>query len=76
MTSASAIYIAYNGWPGNVNFTPPWPGTGKQWYRFTDIATWNESANTVPNPGSEAMIGGERIVYRLEARSLLVLIAK
>ncbi|MES2671160.1 MAG: isoamylase [Pseudomonadota bacterium] len=74
--SASAIYVAYNGWSGNVNFTLPWPGSGKQWYRVTDTATWNEGANTVANPGSEALIGGEWTVYGVEARSLLVLIAK
>lgn len=70
------IYIAYNGWSGNVNFTLPWPGTGKQWYRVTDTATWNEGPNTVALPGSEAYIGGEWTVYGLQARSLLVLIAK
>ncbi len=74
--SASAIYVAYNGWSGNVNFTLPWPGSGKQWYRVTDTATWNEGANTVANPGGEALIGGEWTVYGLEARSMLVLIAK
>ena len=74
--SASAIYVAYNGWSGNVNFTLPWPGSGKQWYRVTDTATWNEGANTVANPGSEALIGGEWTTYGVEARSLLVLIAK
>jgi glycogen operon protein len=70
------IYIAYNGWSGNVNFTLPWPGTGKQWYRVTDTATWNEGPNTVALPGSEALIGGENTSYGLQGRSLLVLIAK
>ncbi|MBL8244662.1 MAG: hypothetical protein JNL89_10745, partial [Rhodanobacteraceae bacterium] len=74
--SASAIYVAYNGWSGNVNFTLPWPGAGKQWYRVTDTATWNEGANTVVSPGAEALIGGEWTVYGMQGRSLLVLIAK
>ncbi|HEY0662039.1 MAG TPA: isoamylase [Lysobacter sp.] len=74
--SASAIYVAYNGWSGNVNFTLPWPGTGKQWYRVTDTATWNEGPNTVVVPGSEALIGGEYTVYGVQGRSLLLLIAK
>lgn len=74
--TASAIYVAYNGWSGNVNFTLPWPGTGKQWYRVTDTATWNEGPNTVAVPGSETLIGGEYTVYGLQGRSLLVLIAK
>ncbi len=74
--AGNPIYVAYNGWSGNVNFTLPWPGSGKQWYRVTDTATWNEGPNTVANPGSEALIGGEWTVYGVEARSLLVLIAK
>ncbi|MGG6461856.1 glycogen debranching protein [Solilutibacter silvestris] len=74
--SASAIYIAYNGWSAQVNFVLPWAGNGKQWYRVTDTATWNEGANTVAVPGSEALIGGEYATYGLEARSVLVLIAK
>jgi glycogen operon protein len=73
---ASAIYVAYNGWSGDVNFNLPWPGAGKQWYRVTDTATWNEGPNAVVVPGSEAFIGGEGTVYGLQARSLLLLIAK
>ncbi len=74
--SASALYMAYNGWSGQVNFRLPWPGAGKSWYRVTDTATWNDGANTMVAPGSEAFIGGENTVYGLEARSLLLLIAK
>jgi isoamylase len=74
--SASAIYVAYNGWSGKVDFTLPWPGSGKAWYRVTDTATWNEGANTVKPPGQEDHIGGEWTTYGLEARSVLLLIAK
>ncbi|MCC6128396.1 MAG: glycogen-debranching protein [Acidobacteria bacterium] len=74
--SASAIYVAYNGWSGDVNFTLPWPGTGKSWYRVTDTSNWAEGANQFAAPGSEAYIGGEWYVYGLKARALLVLIAK
>ena len=74
--SASAIYVAYNGWSGNVNFSLPWPGAGKNWYRVTDTANWNDGANAVVLPGSESYIGGEWTTYGMEARSLLVLIAK
>ncbi len=74
--TASAIYVAYNGWSANVNFSLPWPGTGKTWYRVTDTATWNDGPNTVAVPGSEALIGGEGTSYGLETRSVLVLIAK
>ena len=74
--TASAIYVAYNGWSGNVNFSLPWPGSGKQWYRVADTAIWNEGANIVAAPSAEAFIGGEGTNYGLEARSLLVLVAR
>lgn len=72
----SAIYIAYNGWSGNVNFTLPWPGAGKNWYRVTDTSNWNEGENTVKPVGSEDFIGGEYTSYGLNGRAILVLIAK
>lgn len=74
--TASAIYVAYNGWSGSVNFTLPWPGAGKTWYRVMDTSNWNEGENTVVAPGSEALIGGENTVYGLNGRAVLLLIAK
>lgn len=74
--SGSPIYIAYNGWSGAVNFTLPWPGYGRNWYRVTDTASWNEGSNTVATPGNEAFVGGEWTNYSLHGRSVLVLIAK
>jgi len=74
--SASAIYVAYNGWSGNVNFTLPWPGAAKSWYRVTDSCTWAEGAGQVRTPGAEDFIGGENYVYGVCGRGLLLLIAK
>lgn len=74
--SASAIYVAYNGWSGDVNFVLPWPGNGKNWYRVMDTSVWNEGVDTVVNPGSESFIGGEWTSYTLRARGVLLLIAK
>jgi len=74
--SGSPIYIAYNGWSGAVNFQLPWPGNGRNWYRVTDTASWNEGPNTVATPGSEAFIGGEWTNYSVHGRSVLVLIAR
>ncbi|KRC00936.1 isoamylase [Duganella sp. Root198D2] len=74
--SASAIYVAYNGWSGNVNFTLPWPGAGKSWYRVTDSCPWAEGAGQVRTPGAEDLIGGENYVYGVCGRGLLLLIAK
>jgi len=77
--TVGAIYVAYNGWSGNVSFTLPWPGTGQQWYRVTDTCSWIESrgANQVLlNPGASDLIGGENASYGLCARGVLVLVAK
>jgi len=74
--SASAIYVAYNGWSGNVNFTLPWPGNGKSWYRVTDTCTWAEGAGQVRAPGAEDAVGGENTTYGVCGRGVLLLIAK
>lgn len=74
--TASAIYVAYNGWSSLVNFTLPWPGNGKSWYRVMDTSNWNEGANTVVAVGAETAIGGESTVYGVNARAVLLLIAK
>jgi len=74
--STAAIYVAYNGWSGNVNFTLPWPGAGKNWYRVTDTSNWNEGTSTVKTAGTEDFIGGEYTSYGLGGRAILVLIAK
>ncbi|HYV43230.1 MAG TPA: isoamylase [Myxococcaceae bacterium] len=73
---SSAIYVAYNGWSGDVDFTLPWPGNGKSWYRVTDTSTWNEGPNTWVAPGSEAFIGGEFTHYVLHGRAVMVMVAK
>jgi glycogen operon protein len=74
--TASALYVAYNGWSGDVSFTLPWPGTAKSWYRVTDTSTWAEGPSQVADPGTEAFIGGEGIAYVLHGRGLLLLIAQ
>jgi glycogen operon protein len=74
--SAAAIYIAHNAWSAQVNFTLPWPGNGKSWYRVTDTCSWAEGANQVRSPGSEDQIGGENTSYGVCGRGTLVLIAK
>ncbi len=74
--TASAIYVAYNAWSSQVNFSLPWPGYGKSWYRSTDTCGWAEGAGQVRAPGAEDPIGGEATVYGLCGRGMLLLIAK
>ncbi len=74
--SAAAIYVAYNGWSGAVDFKLPWAFNGKQWYRVTDTCNWAEGASQVSSPGSEPVVGGEGATYGVCARGLVVLIAK
>ncbi len=74
--TTSAIYIAYNGWSGDFDFTLPWPSNGKQWYRVTDTCPFGEGANQVAAPGFESVVGGENAHYGLCGRGMVVLIAK
>ncbi len=72
----SALYVGYNGWSGDVSFTLPSAGAGKNWYRVTDTGTWAEGADQVAAPGSETLIGGAGTAYTVHGRALLLLIAK
>jgi glycogen operon protein len=76
LNGETAIYVAYNGWSGNVNFTLPSAAPGTNWYRVTDTCAWAEGPNQVSAPGAEAQIGGQGYVYGLCGRGLLLLIAK
>ncbi len=73
---AAAIFVAYNGWSGNVDFRLPWPGAGRSWYRVTDSCNWAEGPAQVREPGQEVLMGGESTVYGLCGRGVLLLIAK
>ena len=73
---ATAIYVAYNGWSGAVNFILPSPGSGKNWYRVTDTCNWADGPNTAAIPGAESLIGGQGTNYGLCGQALLLLIAK
>ncbi|WP_428268777.1 alpha-amylase family glycosyl hydrolase [Haliangium sp.] len=75
--SAKAIYIAYNGWEGYVDFTLPWTGpNASAWYRVTDTCDWAEGPDQVRAPGQEDFIGGEGTTYGLCDRGILILVAK
>ncbi len=73
---APAVYVGYNGWSGDVTFTLPSPGAGRQWYRVTDTSNWAEGPAQVATPESEAFIGGTGTNYVLRGRGLLLLIAR
>ncbi|HEX7813759.1 isoamylase [Dyella sp.] len=73
---SNSMYVAYNGWSGQVTFTLPAPPTGTQWYRVTDTCNWNDGANTFAAPGSETLIGSAGATYGQCGQSLLLLIAK
>ena len=71
---AAAIYVAYNGWSGDVTFTLPAPPAGRQWFRVTDTSTWAEGPDQVRPPGAEDPLGGTP--YLLHGRALLLLVAR
>jgi glycogen operon protein len=74
--NSPSIYVAYNGWSGDVNFTLPSPGNGANWHRVTDTCGWAEGPSQVRNPGAEDSLGGQGFAYSLCGRGLALLIAK
>ncbi len=75
--SASSIYVAYNGWSGEVNFTLPSPGDGATWSRVTDTCGWAEGCpNSLCAPGAEDILGGSGYAYDVCGRGLVVVDCK
>jgi isoamylase len=72
--SAASVYVAYNGWSGQVTATLPAPRPGKAWYRVSDTAAWMESQGNFTEPGQEQQLGGG--TYGLAGRSVLLLIER
>lgn len=76
----SFMYVAYNAWSGNVNFSLPSLPTGLKWYRVTDTANWGEGqlgANQFDGNATASVSGaGGGGSYGVNARATLILIAK
>lgn len=73
---SNSMYIAFNGWSGDVTFTLPAPPTGTNWYRVTDTCNWNDGPDTWVTPGNETYIGSAGATYNQCGQSLLLLISK
>jgi isoamylase len=71
---AASIYVAYNGWSGEVMATLPVPRAGKAWHRVADTAAWHEADANIAAPGSESRLDGP--TYTLHGRSVLLLIER
>ena len=71
--SYSSIYVAYNGWSANVNFTLPSPGQGLNWYRVTDTCGRATKARTKYAPRDRRVYWLTRLcVQRVRSRSAVV----
>jgi isoamylase len=64
-----SIYIAWNGWTGDLPVTLPATATGKAWWVSGDSA----SGNLAP-PGMESALGGVSVTVK--ARSVAVLVER
>jgi glycogen operon protein len=68
--TARSIYIAWNGWTGDIPSTlPPRAGTTTSWYVVGDSASGNFAA-----PGQETLLAGDMLT--VSARSLAVVIER
>jgi glycogen operon protein len=70
----SSVYVAYNGWSGDVTTRLPTNLPGKKWFRAADTAAWMEEQDNFENPGGEELMDGA--TYRLNPRSVLLLIER
>jgi glycogen operon protein len=67
--SVRSIYVAYNGWSGDLPATVAAAGSGTSWWVSGDSAS-----GTFAAPGAEAALGGTSITVK--ARSVAVLVER
>ncbi len=72
--SAASIYVAYNGWSGEVTAMLPPNLPGKQWFRCADTDRWMEGQANFKPSGEEDLLTSE--IYKVNPRSILLLIEK
>ncbi len=72
--SAASLYVAYNGWSGDVTATLPANTDGLRWFRVADTDQWMEDQDNFEAPGEEEPL--EQSSYILNSRSVLILIEK
>ena len=72
--SATSIYVAYNGWSGDVTAVLPANVPGKRWFRAADTDQWMEAQDNFKSAGDEELL--DNLIYRVNPRSVLVLIEK
>lgn len=71
---APSIYVAYNGWSGDVTAILPANTPGRTWFRVADTDRWMESQDNFKSPGAEDQLTSS--IYRVNPRSVLLLIEK
>lgn len=67
--AARSLYVAWNGWTGDIAATVPAAGGGKAWYVAGDSASGRFAA-----PGAEPPLGGGTL--DVKARSVAVLVER
>ena len=72
--SAASIYVAYNGWSGQVTASLPPPRPGRSWYRVADTAAWMEGMSNIEDTADQDRMDGAS--YQLAGRSLLLLVER
>ncbi len=68
--TSPSLYVAYNGWSGEVTATPPAAPKGTQWRRAIDTSPWGSAFGHVQTDGP--VVEG---TYVVRPRSLVVLLA-
>jgi glycogen operon protein len=72
--AVASVYIAYNGWSGNIQATIPMPLLGNRWFVVADTSSNAEEWGNIHSAGEEASLGNN--YYLVNARSLVLLIER
>jgi glycogen operon protein len=70
--TASALFVAYNGWVDGLDVALPTPAEGRAWHLVADTHDWMEGEDNWLSPEDYRSVGGDS--YLVGGRSVVVLL--
>jgi glycogen operon protein len=73
---SGAVFIAYNGWSGAIDFTLPATIDGQSWFLAGDTCNAGEGADQLATPGAERALGGAGTKLGVCARGVALVVSR
>ncbi len=73
---SGAVYVAYNGWTGALDFTLPAPVAGQRWFLAGDTCNATEGPDQLAAPGAERELGVAGVRVNVCGRGVALVVSR